>query len=516
MCLIYELASNGSLDVFWKDDEGRMRLSNPTTRIKIAHQVATVLRYMHEGLDQGLGRVDVCYHRDIKSGNICLRADFTALVIDCGLSKYVIESEESFSSAGVMGTKGYICPEYNEDDTTFVSACDVFSFGVFLCELITGKTSVLRAQHSSVYETKKSRKLIDDIDQAVDWQEEIVDRFVALASACIKPTTSERPPISEVVKELQDLLAMSEPSDKPEPSGSAGPFEAKCRTCGVTGSDSIQCSGGTHQHIHCSRCMEGNLKQSFATVQPHVFRCLKEGCDSQGFRDDEVMELISTNAWNTFLYHRHFEQVLNQFDKTNDRIDTSLKLQAQLCAGNGLRCPRLFILVEAEKPDLSHPREWVKNQKSVKLYLYFVCSHSNEVVSEEAKIKLRCTRDWLKKIAPALNLSLGLLQIAGGILGKTLPFEKCMLNEMDEWVNDLLEPKAQEILSSVRSGGRALNSSDVQELVGPARSLLAERAAENLTWQSELTEAYDFEKKEATFIKARFQGDGRYQQWHTN
>ena len=266
--------------------------------------------------------------------------------------------------------------------------------------------------------------------------------------------------------------------------------------------------------------MEGNLKQSFATVQPHVFRCLKEGCDSQGFRDDEVMELISYNAWATFLSRRNFEQVkdmvLNHFDDTNDRIDTSLKLQAQLCAGNGLRCPRLFILVEAEKPDLSHPREWVKNQKYVKLYLYFVCSHSNEVVSEEAKIKLRCTRDWLKKIAPALNLSLGLLQIAGGILGKTLPDEMFKLNEMDEWVNDLLEPKAQEILSSVRSGGRALNSSDVQELVGPARSLLAERAAENLTWQSELTEAYDFVKKEATFIKARFQDDGRYQQWHTN
>ena len=91
-----------------------------------------------------------------------------------------------------------------------------------------------------------------------------------------------------------------------------------------------------------------------------------------------------------------------------------------------------------------------------------------------------------------------------------------MLNEMDEWVNDLLEPKAQEILSSVRSGGGALNSSDVQELVGPARSLLAERAAENLTWQSELTEAYDFEKKEATFIKACFQGFDRYQHWHTN
>ena len=101
-CLIYELATNGSLDKFWKDELGRERLSDPKVRVRIAFDVAAVLRYMHEGLDGGA----VCYHRDIKSANVCLSSDFSVRVVDCGLSKYVTEPRGSFSSAGPTGTPG--------------------------------------------------------------------------------------------------------------------------------------------------------------------------------------------------------------------------------------------------------------------------------------------------------------------------------------------------------------------------------------------------------------------------
>ena len=50
-CLVYELATNGSLDVFWGSKLGRERLSSAEVRTRIAYEVATVLRYMHEGLD---------------------------------------------------------------------------------------------------------------------------------------------------------------------------------------------------------------------------------------------------------------------------------------------------------------------------------------------------------------------------------------------------------------------------------------------------------------------------------
>ena len=106
-CLLYELAINGSLDQFWArgNNENRLqreRLSEAKSRFRIALEVATVLRYMHEGLDGGAK----CFHRDIKSANICLTGDFSARVIDCGLAKYVTEEPGSFTSAGPTGTPG--------------------------------------------------------------------------------------------------------------------------------------------------------------------------------------------------------------------------------------------------------------------------------------------------------------------------------------------------------------------------------------------------------------------------
>ena len=106
-CLLYELAINGSLDKFWANEDsqnrlGRERLSEARTRARIALEVATVLRHMHGGLDGG----NKCFHRDLKSANVCLMGDFSARVIDCGLAKMVTEEPGSFSTAGPTGTPG--------------------------------------------------------------------------------------------------------------------------------------------------------------------------------------------------------------------------------------------------------------------------------------------------------------------------------------------------------------------------------------------------------------------------
>ncbi len=66
-CLLYELATNGSLDNFWSSEKGehlleRERLSDAKTRARIALEVATALRYLHDGLEGG----NKCFHRDIK------------------------------------------------------------------------------------------------------------------------------------------------------------------------------------------------------------------------------------------------------------------------------------------------------------------------------------------------------------------------------------------------------------------------------------------------------------------
>jgi hypothetical protein len=126
--------------------------------------------------------------------------------------------------------------------------------------------------------------------------------------------------------------------------------------------------------------------------------------------------------------------------KTNERVDTMLSLQAQLCACNGLPCPRRFILVEADRDGLRpwrNSHEWFQNAKSVKLYLYVVCSHSNELVSDKSRIKLRYTHKDLTRIAPAYNASLYLLQLTTAIVsGADADLDPFKLKQMDEWSRD--------------------------------------------------------------------------------
>eukprot|EP00540_Astrosyne_radiata_P003265 CAMPEP_0116841606 /NCGR_PEP_ID=MMETSP0418-20121206/11034_1 /TAXON_ID=1158023 /ORGANISM="Astrosyne radiata, Strain 13vi08-1A" /LENGTH=112 /DNA_ID=CAMNT_0004472083 /DNA_START=1 /DNA_END=336 /DNA_ORIENTATION=- len=81
-------------------------------------------------------------------------SDYTAKLIDCGLAKFVADenspmrvsikpSQRMSSDGGVFGTRGYICPKYSDSHSfKFQAACDVFSLGVVLAELITGYLSM--------------------------------------------------------------------------------------------------------------------------------------------------------------------------------------------------------------------------------------------------------------------------------------------------------------------------------------------------------------------------------------
>ena len=531
---MYELAHNGSLERFWKSEAGRSRLSFGLTRIKIAFQVAKVLRYMHEGLDGG----DVCFHRDVKSANVCLSAQFDALVIDCGLSKYVSEDDTGYPSGGSKGSVGYICPEYNDGDIDYQSACDVFSFGVTLCEIITGKQSVKGNHHYTIFRKKQKRNLLDDVDELVDWKDGAESKLVSLAMECIHPDADQRPTIATVVGTLGGMLyntpannsnLQEEPilsnlslTETEEHKGK------KCRTCGNTGSSYIQC-GGSEPHVQCQQCHEADLEAALKTSKRYHFKCLKAGCDSPPYKDVDVHRHISQNLWGLYLKECHWHDeknhlaanstfVASQFVATNDRVDTSLKLQTQLRSKDGNKCPRRFILIDAPTPGQpwKHPREWARNLKSTKLYIYFVCSHSNALLSDKTRIKLRYTPETLKKIAPAWNVSLWLIQQAAQASGIELPLDKLRIDQMDEWVRDLLEPQDRQVLDAARNANNVLQDANVQKLVGTAMACVAEKASENIEWQNELDEAFDFEKKEATYVMPRFKTLQRYNQWQSN
>ncbi|KAG5246997.1 leucine-rich repeat receptor protein [Salix suchowensis] len=131
--LVYEYMPNGSLGDLLHSNKGGL-LDWPT-RYKIVVDAAEGLSYLHHDC------VPPIVHRDVKSNNILLDGDFGARVADFGVAKVVDSTGKPKSMSVIAGSCGYIAPEYaytlrvNEKS-------DIYSFGVVILELVTGKRPV--------------------------------------------------------------------------------------------------------------------------------------------------------------------------------------------------------------------------------------------------------------------------------------------------------------------------------------------------------------------------------------
>ncbi|ANM60094.1 proline-rich extensin-like receptor kinase 10 [Arabidopsis thaliana] len=134
--LIYDYVPNNNL-YFHLHAAGTPGL-DWATRVKIAAGAARGLAYLHEDCHPRI------IHRDIKSSNILLENNFHALVSDFGLAKLALDCNTHITTR-VMGTFGYMAPEYASSGK-LTEKSDVFSFGVVLLELITGRKPVDASQ----------------------------------------------------------------------------------------------------------------------------------------------------------------------------------------------------------------------------------------------------------------------------------------------------------------------------------------------------------------------------------
>ncbi|GAB4837798.1 hypothetical protein Ancab_027322 [Ancistrocladus abbreviatus] len=205
-CLVYELVPNGSVESHLHGIDKEAAPLDWAARIKIALGAARGLAYLHEDSSPRV------IHRDFKSSNILLEHDFTPKVSDFGLARTAMDEENRHISTRVMGTFGYVAPEYAMTGHLLVKS-DVYSYGVVLLELLTGRKPVdmsqppgqenLVAWTRPLLTAREGLESIIDPYLGPDISFDSVAKVAAIASMCVQPEVSHRPFMGEVVQALK-------------------------------------------------------------------------------------------------------------------------------------------------------------------------------------------------------------------------------------------------------------------------------------------------------------------------
>ncbi|GKE44962.1 G-type lectin S-receptor-like serine/threonine-protein kinase, partial [Tanacetum coccineum] len=129
--LVYEYMANKSMDRLLFD-ENRSSMLNWPQRFHIINGMARGILYLHQD-----SRLQII-HRDLKAGNILLDDDMNPKISDFGLARKFVGSDSTAKTKKVVGTHGYISPEYAVHGH-YSTKSDVFSFGVMVLEIVSGK-----------------------------------------------------------------------------------------------------------------------------------------------------------------------------------------------------------------------------------------------------------------------------------------------------------------------------------------------------------------------------------------
>ncbi|XP_028776277.1 cysteine-rich receptor-like protein kinase 10 [Neltuma alba] len=201
--LIYEYVPNKSLDYFLFGSQ-KIKVLNWEERCKIIGGVARGILYLHD-----YARVKII-HRDLKPSNILLDNEMNPKISDFGMARMVGIHEIEESTSNIVGTYGYMSPEYAMFGQ-YSEKSDVFSFGVIVLEMISGRkiTSSQDQSHGLLnyaWNQWNEEKILDVLDSSLNEPELLneVDKCIQIGLLCVQENPEARPSMATVVSYLSN------------------------------------------------------------------------------------------------------------------------------------------------------------------------------------------------------------------------------------------------------------------------------------------------------------------------